>query len=774
MSIIVRGLPPTHVRFSAAMERIDSSMSRAATPADDVIVLLTWGDGSRGSLGHGLTTNELLPRVVTSLLRHRLHSVCCGGGATFVRAASGEVYSCGSSGYGLLGQGDAKGLVCVPQRVRGLHGQLSLACGDRHAAAVGAGGDFYMWGEGGNGQLGTEGSVSTPRVSDDVAECARVTAAAKIRLGLQEAKPADSATDSAAHAVGAACGSFHTLVVAKSGALYSWGLKGSPQLGQGRVVGASAAAVQLACGEGSASAAGLAGRTSSFGNPADLSLDVVLGEEAKQAGEGWGTGADPAQIKRAPPGLPARVPVVRSVRSVAAGVGHSAALSAKGRLWLFGANGDGQLGMGHAGGEEYLPKRVPALLSVKVDAVACGAFFTALIIDGGSVLTFGANECGQLGHGGTEPEVQPRLVRALGGNPVATIACGAYHLAALTAAGTLHMCGRNGDGEVGVGDVSGANQPLPRDLPIFGEAGMFTLSLSCGSFHTAAVVRLQRSRLPHLLGRHAAAALEAKAAAAHFLHRRHAADSPLPGQHRSSDSLVASAASPTAGLGPLGVASARRRSGSGWSSSPDLVLGIYPTGVDAEGEGAQESPERAQLFREVQDRATNGENQGHRVRNLDMELDMLHTRLSATVKNKMTVGQAFHMERSRSMFVAAARRLIQPGEIGAGRRANEQGSRRAGLVSPLPGIPRPGQAKPAKPYLSNSASRSTSPTPSMASRRGSNTISLHGSASQPNLSSTSLAAGRLPSRGSHRGTASGEATPVHARGPSIVGAAFTH
>jgi alpha-tubulin suppressor-like RCC1 family protein len=729
-----------------------------SSPGDYVTVLLTWGDGSSGALGHGLTTNEILPRVVTALVPRRLHSVCCGGGATFVQAASGEVYSCGNSGYGLLGQGEIKGRVCVPRPVPGLHGQLPLACSDRHAAAVGASGEFLMWGEGGNGQLGTlaeAGSVLVPRASNDVAECARVTAATKTSLSMQEATAEDVGFCSAAYPIAAACGSFHTLVVAKSGALYSWGLEGSPQLGQGREVESNAADEQMNTDAST-------GRRSSISRaPTGLSLDMNVGGLAKETGDRVFAGADPAQIRCMPPGVPARVPVVRAVRYVAAGVGHSAALSAKGRLWMFGANGDGQLGMGNAGGEEHLPKRVPSLMSVKVDAVACGAFFTALIVDGGGLLTFGANECGQLGHGGTEPEMEPRLVSALVGNPVVAIACGAYHLAALTAAGGLQMCGRNGDGELGVGDVSGVPQPLPVELPMFGEAGVATISISCGFFHTAAVVRLQRSRLPQILGAHAAAALESAVTRPLPLPRE--ADALLSPQQPSRSSLAGAAQ--TAGQSSLEMASRCRGSG---ELLPPARWDNAAGEVAAEGaQRVQQSPERARLFRAVQDRVAKVADPGHRMRSLDVELDMLHARLSARVKDRLTAGQAFQMGRSKSVFVSAARGLIQQAETGVNRRASDQSGRptkRGSVVSsPLPGVPRrPAQAESVVRPPSIPSSRSTTRNSSLTSRRGSsNTNSLHGSASQPVLSTFSLAAGRASSRGSLRGPkGSGEAAPA--------------
>lgn len=232
-----------------------------AAPDDDITVLLTWGDGSHGALGHGQQSCEFLPRIVHSLVPRRLRSVFCGGSATFVIAVNGEVYSCGSADHGLLGQGDGKGIVSVPRQVRRLRGQgvLSVACGDRHAAAVGAGGELFTWGSGSDGQLGSVSSagavVSTPHASVDLASGAQATAAARLAdqmsetvsgppLAVSPALPCgikrlflssqemELAIEAAAAASAIACGAFHTLALARSGALYSWGLAGAPQLGQ--------------------------------------------------------------------------------------------------------------------------------------------------------------------------------------------------------------------------------------------------------------------------------------------------------------------------------------------------------------------------------------------------------------------------------------------------------------------------------------------------------------------------------------------------------------
>lgn len=60
------------------------------------ILLYTWGDGSRGALGHGTVDREESPRLCLALLPYRLRAVACGAGTTLMRTAAGDVCACGS------------------------------------------------------------------------------------------------------------------------------------------------------------------------------------------------------------------------------------------------------------------------------------------------------------------------------------------------------------------------------------------------------------------------------------------------------------------------------------------------------------------------------------------------------------------------------------------------------------------------------------------------------------------------------------------------------
>lgn len=72
------------------------------------------------------------------------------------------------------------------------------------------------------------------------------------------------------------------------------------------------------------------------------------------------------------------------------------------------------------------PSTIGALLGLQIVQVAAGLNHTAVLSSSGDVYTFGANECGQLGHGGCGHELAPRLVEcaALADVNVAEIACG--------------------------------------------------------------------------------------------------------------------------------------------------------------------------------------------------------------------------------------------------------------------------------------------------------------------------------------------------------------
>ena len=96
---------------------------------------------------------------------------------------------------------------------------------------------------------------------------------------------------------------------------------------------------------------------------------------------------------------------------IAAGDGHTLCVSAGGRVFAWGVNYSGQLGVGDEE-KRVVPTLVTGLLKTKtVVQVTAGFLFSAYLTADGLVFVCGENEAGQLGVGDREGRVVPTLVQ---------------------------------------------------------------------------------------------------------------------------------------------------------------------------------------------------------------------------------------------------------------------------------------------------------------------------------------------------------------------------
>ena len=154
-------------------------------------------------------------------------------------------------------------------------------------------------------------------------------------------------------------------------------------------------------------------------------------------------------------------------RSVLAGVGHNFATETghtvtcvAGKVFTFGSGV--QLGHDGANQEEHVPRPIAGLVGRKVVGVAAGDGHTVVCTAEGQMYSFGAGELGQLGHGGEEDELVPRLVEGLVGKKVVGVAagCTARHSLVWTDHGQVYTFG---DGEFGkLGHGGQENELVPR------------------------------------------------------------------------------------------------------------------------------------------------------------------------------------------------------------------------------------------------------------------------------------------------------------------------
>ncbi len=187
-----------------------------------------------------------------------------------------------------------------------------------------------------------------------------------------------------------------------------------------------------------------------------------------------------------PTDRPSKVLVLDAHRilSVAASVSHTVALTADGRIFSCGVGDDGQLGLGDQQGS-YVPRLCRALETTKIMQVATGARHTCAVAEDGSLFTWGSGSFGRLGHGNEEHEFLPRRIEKIG-EPVAMVAAGEHHNAAVCISGVLLTFGRGGYGRLGLGDSSSSFMAtVPTEVPEL--VGHHIVYAACGSGHTVAI-----------------------------------------------------------------------------------------------------------------------------------------------------------------------------------------------------------------------------------------------------------------------------------------------
>ena len=134
-------------------------------------VLWTWGANQYGQCGQQKVEGESIAppgQVFALAAQGGVVGVACGGCHTLAITSPGVVYSFGLNATGQLGDGSHHSKPSptpAPVRLPPSMAVSWVACGEEFSAAVSRGGQLFMWGFGGCGQLGlgTSGSMRVPR-----------------------------------------------------------------------------------------------------------------------------------------------------------------------------------------------------------------------------------------------------------------------------------------------------------------------------------------------------------------------------------------------------------------------------------------------------------------------------------------------------------------------------------------------------------------------------------------------------------------------------------
>ncbi|MDB6015654.1 MAG: rcc [Pedosphaera sp.] len=338
-----RVLTPVEVHGIGGVDYLNSISAIMGGEAHNVALrsdgtVWSWGQNFLGMLGDGTTNNAALPVQVGLGSVPPLTTVTKLGGRTYWNLAvksDGSMWAWGMNSSGQMGNGTISNSVLTPVMVSNsqpggvVNNPLQVSCGYTYGVALLTNGTVWTWGTGGNGELGngTTGHSYTP---------VQVTGLSNV--------------------IATSSGWKHTLALKSDGTVWAWGKNLSGELGDGTTINQSNAVQVLN---------------------------------------------------------------VSNIVAVSGGDYNSVALRADGTVWKWGLNDVGELGIGGADATPH-----PLAVQVTTDVFGAGFSNVVKIANrdyhnlalkaDGSVWMWGANDQGQCGVGTTNDVYRPAPVTGMG------------------------------------------------------------------------------------------------------------------------------------------------------------------------------------------------------------------------------------------------------------------------------------------------------------------------------------------------------------------------
>jgi alpha-tubulin suppressor-like RCC1 family protein len=369
-----------------------------------------WGSNVSGELGTGQTSSDRALLPVLASLPHgtRVTAVAPGCSHALALTSTGGVLAWGTNRFGELGSGRAGGAIATPAPVKLPDGVRirAISAGCTFSLAVSTDGQVYAWGSDNVGQLG----IGTINFGDNP-------------LPVQVHLPPGVMVRTVA------AGFEHALAVTTDGQVLAWGDNNAGKLGNG-------------------------------GNAR--------------------VGTTPA---------PVLLPAGTRVTAVTAGTDDSLAVTSTGQVLGWGSEGFGSLGNGVTAGSTAVPVRTLLPAGTRVRSIFAGRSHTLAVTTTGSVLAWGANDEGELGIGNTQVRNSPFPVRVRvpASSRVVAVGGGSFHCLALTSQGQMFAWG--GGTLLGNGRTTGSAVPVRVQLPA-GSFAIGTGGAAENTFSLAVLIRL--------------------------------------------------------------------------------------------------------------------------------------------------------------------------------------------------------------------------------------------------------------------------------------------
>ena len=394
--------------------------------------VVCWGVNLRGQLGDETIVNKSEPTAV-NLGMGVVSAIDGGESSTCALFKDGSVACWGNNQHGQLGTGE-NDLLLSPQTVEiqdetvtaisGGSGYMCALFEDEDSLAI-----MKCWGRNNYGQLGSGDEMN--------------------RLNPANLSPTLPVTAFSA-------GASHVCVVTTltDSKLACWGRNNKGQLGTGNKTNQSSA-TNVNLGSNIIATAVSAGGLHSCA--------IVTNDKIKCWGLGslgqLGNGASNDSSS------PVSVTMGGSVTAekISAGTLHTCAIFNDNKVYCWGENSSGQLGIGSTTAQNT-PTVVNLGDSKTATAISAGNNHTCAILGDGSVKCWGSNDSGQVGDRSTTNRTSPVLVPLGSGRTATAIHAKRNHSCAILDDGSLLCWGLNEHGQLGDGTTTNRNTPVSPDL----------------------------------------------------------------------------------------------------------------------------------------------------------------------------------------------------------------------------------------------------------------------------------------------------------------------
>jgi len=396
----------------------------------------------------------LISNFSVNALAIRIVKVSNGSYHSFGLTSDGRIYAWGRNTSGELGIGTTLARSNVPIAVKTtgtpMDGKVvkQVEGGGRyegsHSIALASDGTVYTWGLNQYGQLGN--NTTTNSRSPIAVQVAGTPLAGKTIVQI-------------------AAGADHSLALDSDGALYAWGSNAYGQLGNGTMTNSSVpVAVKIA-------GTPLAGKTI-VQIAAGANHNMVLTSDGAVYTWGWNYHGQLGNNTKTNSNTIVAVQTIstpiagKKIVKIAAGQGHSLALTDDGMVYAWGRNDTGQLG-NNATTDAMLPVAVTVtgtpMSNKTIVEIASGARHSLAIDSSGKVYAWGHNGSGQLGNNSTVNALTPVAVQAPADKNIIQVSGSGWlgaSSSALTSNGAVYSWGRGFDGQLGDGTNNDSSVPV--------------------------------------------------------------------------------------------------------------------------------------------------------------------------------------------------------------------------------------------------------------------------------------------------------------------------